>query len=54
MGRQKLEDLGVDDSIILKQLLKEIRCEGVDWTRLVQNMVQWWALVNTIMNIRVP
>jgi hypothetical protein len=27
MGRQKLEDLGEDGRIILK----EIRCEGVDW-----------------------
>jgi hypothetical protein len=54
MGRQNLEYLGVDSRLILKPLLKEIRCEGVDLTRLIQNMVQWWALVITVMNNRVP
>jgi hypothetical protein len=29
-------------------------CEGVEWIRLNQDMVQWWALVNTVMNLQVP
>jgi len=27
---------------------------GMDWIDLVQNRDRWWALVNTVMNIRVP
>jgi len=34
--------------------LKEIGWEGVDWMHLVQDRDQWRALVNTIMNLRVP
>jgi hypothetical protein len=30
--------------------LKEI---GVEWIHLVQDSVQWWALVNMVMNLRV-
>jgi len=25
--------------------------EGVDWIRLAQDMLQWRALVNTVMNL---
>jgi hypothetical protein len=28
--------------------------EGVDWINLAQDRDQWWALVNTIMSLRVP
>jgi hypothetical protein len=34
--------------------LKEIVCKGVDWIQLTQDMVQWWTLVNTVMNLQVP
>ena len=27
-------------------------CE--DWMELVQDRVRWWALVSTVMNLRVP
>jgi hypothetical protein len=33
--------------------LREIG-EGVDWMLLVQGRDQWWILVNTVMNLRVP
>jgi len=33
--------------------LTEIGCEGVNWIYLSQNMNQWRALVNTVMNLRV-
>jgi hypothetical protein len=33
--------------------LKEIGCECVNWIHLAQNRVQWRALVNTVMNLRV-
>jgi hypothetical protein len=34
--------------------LREICWEGVDWMHLVQDRDQWRALVNTVMNLRVP
>jgi hypothetical protein len=34
--------------------LKHIDCEIVDSTHVLQDRVQWRALVNTTMNIRVP
>jgi hypothetical protein len=29
-------------------------CAGEDWTEISQDKVQWRALVNTVMNLRVP
>jgi hypothetical protein len=34
--------------------LAEIRWSGMDWIHLAQYRGQWRALVNTIMNLRVP
>jgi hypothetical protein len=34
--------------------LREVKWEGVDWTHLAQNTDQWRAVVNTVMNLRVP
>jgi hypothetical protein len=34
--------------------LREIRGDGMDWTNLTQDRDQWRALVNTVMNLRVP
>jgi len=28
--------------------------EGVDWFHLAQDIDQWRALVNTVMNMRIP
>jgi hypothetical protein len=33
--------------------LRKIGWEGVDWIHLAQDMDQWWAIVNMIMNLRV-
>jgi hypothetical protein len=34
--------------------LREIGWDGMDWINLAQNRDQWRALVNTVMNLRVP
>jgi hypothetical protein len=34
--------------------LREIRREGKDWIELAQDRDQWRALVNTVINLRVP
>jgi hypothetical protein len=34
--------------------LREIAWGGMDWIDLDQDKDQWMALVNTVMNIRVP
>jgi hypothetical protein len=34
--------------------LREIQWGGVDWIHLAQVRKQWRALVNTVMNFRVP
>jgi hypothetical protein len=38
----------------IKMDLREIRWGGMDWIDLAQDSDQWWALVNTVMNLRVP
>jgi hypothetical protein len=34
--------------------LREIGWDGMDWIDLTQDRDQWRALVNTVMNLRVP
>jgi hypothetical protein len=34
--------------------LREIGWDGIDWTELAQDNDQWRALVNTVMDLRVP
>jgi hypothetical protein len=34
--------------------LREIGIDGTNWIQLAQDRVQWWAFVNTVMNLRVP
>jgi hypothetical protein len=41
----------VDD---IKMDLREIGWDGRDWIELAQTRDQWRALVNTVMNFRVP
>jgi hypothetical protein len=38
----------------IKMDLREIVIDGANWIRLAQDRVQWWAFVNTVMNLRVP
>jgi hypothetical protein len=34
--------------------LQKVACEGTDWNELAQDRNRWRALVNMIMNLRVP
>jgi hypothetical protein len=38
----------------IKMDLREIGWGGVDWIDLAQDRDKWRALVNTVMNLRVP
>jgi hypothetical protein len=38
----------------IKIVLRGVDWDGVDWIDLAQDRVQWRALVNTVMNLRVP
>jgi hypothetical protein len=38
----------------IKMDLREIGWDGLDWIELAQDRDQWRALVNRLMNLRVP
>jgi hypothetical protein len=45
-------DVGLEDNI--KIGLRKIGWGGMDWIYLAQDRDQWRALVNAVMNLRVP
>jgi hypothetical protein len=49
LGRQRRK--WVDN---IKIDLREIGWDGMDWINLAQDRDQWRALVNAVMNLRVP
>jgi hypothetical protein len=38
----------------IKMDLRQIGNDGANWIQLAQDRVQWWACVNTVMNLHVP
>jgi hypothetical protein len=48
-----LGDPGVDGRMILKWIFKKWDA-GMDWIELAQDRDRWRALVNAVMNVRVP
>ena len=53
-GKRPLERprRGWEDNI--KMDLEEVGCGGMDWIKLAQDRDRWGALVNAVMNLRVP
>jgi hypothetical protein len=45
--RQKWEDN-------IKMDLQEVRGASIKWIQLAYDRDRWWALVNAVMNLRVP
>jgi len=52
--RDYLEDTGIDGRIILSWIFREWDGGDRDWIGLAQDRGRWRALVNAVMNIRVP
>jgi hypothetical protein len=51
--RDHLGDLGLLVRIILKWILKEIVCDGVDWIQVPQDRNLWRAVVNTVIQFQI-
>jgi hypothetical protein len=51
--RDHLGDSGVDGRIILRWIFRKWDV-GMDWIELTQYRDRWRALVNAVMNFRVP
>jgi hypothetical protein len=52
-GRRPLGNPGLDGRIILKWIFERLD-GGMDWISLAKDRNRWRALVNTVMNLRVP
>jgi len=52
--RDHLEDPGVDRWIILRWIFRKWDVGSMNWLRLAQYKDRWRALVNAVMNLRVP
>ena len=54
IDRGHLEDPDLDDSIILKWIFHEVGRGGMYWIAVAHDRERWRALVNALLNLRVP
>ena len=52
--RDHLGDPDVDGRIRLRWMFRKCDVGGIEWIELAQDMNSWGALVNALMDIRVP
>jgi hypothetical protein len=52
-GKNHLGDPGADGMILLRWILRKWD-GGMDWIDVTQDRDRWWAIVNTVRNLRVP
>jgi hypothetical protein len=52
-GKRPFKRLSVQGGTI-KMDLRRNGSEDMNWFLLIQDRVYWWALVTTVMNLRVP
>jgi hypothetical protein len=52
--RDHLEDPGEDGRIILRWIIQEVGCGGMDLIELAQGRDSWRAVVNAVMDLRIP
>ena len=53
-GGDHFKNPGVDGRMILKWILETWDGGDIDWIDLGQDKNRWRAVVNTVMNLRVP
>jgi hypothetical protein len=53
-GKRPLGKLKISWEDNIKMDLQELGCRGMDWIELTEARDRCWALVNAVMNLRVP
>jgi len=52
--RDHLGGPGVHGRMILRWIFRKLDVGGTDWIKLAQDRDRWQALVNAVMNLRIP